>query len=1512
MIGTITPPRAAPSVPKTEVRPGGVVFLFKELRGPAAALISLVPDAVRGMLPRVRQVHPCAGGVRVELHHIGRPGSASAARTLEERLCAMDGVTRAEVNGALRFVYVACDTDVVSMDEVFAILAAFDTPEKAGEEEPPQEDDEEARRHPARHPVRTARHAVEHQARALVELGAGMVGVGVAVVGQVTQVTKAPAALPALLQLMEATPRIRHELEKRIGRPASNVVFASTRFTAQTLALRPFGLFIDSLAALGHVAESQAARHAWHAQEAEFARKKGSYRYIRRHVRRRPMPLPYGPVERYADSISAGALASYGVITALSGPQRALAMLVAGTPKAARLSRDALTSAVGRVAAHRGALILDRESLRLMDRVDTVVFDAEALTMGLWTVHEVLPLVDGRDELHARAYTLLEGGDATTPREQDGWAARPTADVPERAARWRELGVRAVSITHDGEQVALAGMVPELHPYAETLVRAARAACRVVLAGGDPSLLWRLGVEEQRSGDAPAALVRELQAEGHAVAMVARRTGRGLAEADLGIGLFTRAAHPAWDADVLCSTEAAYLLMRSFPLVRSTARRGVRVTAAGAAAGGLLAAMGPQDRSLRRVQLAADCTSLVTLATGVWAGRDLGKLRLPPRDDRTPWHALPVSDVLDRVASSASGLTEAEAAHRRKRPERDEPAKPPSLLRATAEELANPLTPVLGVAAGISAAVGSALDAVLIAGVLSVNGLIGGAQRTGADRALHRLADATAVPVRLRRPDGTSAGVADQLVRGDIIELRSGDAVPADCRVIKARGLEMDESSLTGESQLVAKSAAPSAAISVADRRSMVFAGTTVAAGYGTAVVVATGTATEVGRTADLEARQKPPTGVELRLRALGRQIMPVAIGSGVLLMITNLIRRVPAGVALAPAVSLAVAAVPEGLPFIATLAELAAARRLSTRETLVRNPSTIEALGRVDVLCFDKTGTLTEGHITLGRVSDGRMERSVDELTPEFRRILAAALRAGPRVEGDRPPAHLTDRAVLDGARRAGVRDADGLGTWDRVAELPFEPTRGYHAVLGLVPAGATPFPEEAPELTALRSAGNGRAPRGGATHVLSVKGAPEVVLHRCTTMVHDGQVLPLDPESTGPLVKEMDRLAQQGYRVLAVAERIASDRSDLDESRIEGLCFLGFLGLADPVRPTAAESVRKLRKAGVRVVMITGDHPSTAEAIAAELGAMNGGQIMTGPELDRIDDAELAVALPGVSVFARVTPSHKARIVDGLQRAGRIVAVTGDGANDAPAIKLADVGIALGTRATPAARAAADVVVTDDRIETIVDAIVEGRAMWSSVRDALGILLGGNLGEIAFTVGSNLVAGRNTLNARQLLLVNLLTDMLPALAIAVRPPRATNPEKLLAEGPEASLGTALTRDIYLRAGVTAAAASAAWMMARTTGSEGRADTVGLIGLVSAQLIQTLGLGGLDRTVLAATGASMAALVLAVSIPGVSRLFGCRPVGPVGWTIGITCGVVAGVLSRWVSTLEPNGDSGH
>jgi cation-transporting ATPase I len=439
----------------------------------------------------------------------------------------------------------------------------------------------------------------------------------------------------------------------------------------------------------------------------------------------------------------------------------------------------------------------------------------------------------------------------------------------------------------------------------------------------------------------------------------------------------------------------------------------------------------------------------------------------------------------------------------------------------------------------------------------------------------------------------------------------------------------------------------------------------------------------------------------------------------------------------------------------------------------------------------------------------------------------------------------------VLEGAARAGVGQGE---RWELVDAVPFEPSRGYHATVG----------------------------RNGGQAVLSVKGAPEVVVPRCARYGKRR----IDAAARRRLERRMEQLAGSGHRVLAVAERRVST-SDASEELVEDLSLLGFVALADRVRDSAPQAAAQLRDAGVQIMMITGDHPATGEAVA---GRVNGrGEemtVLTGAEINELDDDKLGEVLPTVDVIARCSPAQKVRIIQAYQRIGKVVAMTGDGANDAPAIRLADVGIALGKRGTPAARAAADLVVTDDRLETIIAALVEGRAMWASVRSALGILLGGNFGEIAFTVFGSALSGRSPLNARQLLLVNLLTDLAPALAIALSRPSRESVADLLREGPGTSLGSALTKDISTRAVTTTAGATAAWAAARFTGRAQRASTVALAALVGTQLAQTLSAGGRDRVVLAAGLGSALLLAAVIQTPGLSQFFGCTPLGPVAWTI--------------------------
>jgi magnesium-transporting ATPase (P-type) len=390
--------------------------------------------------------------------------------------------------------------------------------------------------------------------------------------------------------------------------------------------------------------------------------------------------------------------------------------------------------------------------------------------------------------------------------------------------------------------------------------------------------------------------------------------------------------------------------------------------------------------------------------------------------------------------------------------------------------------------------------------------------------------------------------------------------------------------------------------------------------------------------------------------------------------------------------------------------------------------------------------------------------------------------------------------------------------------------------------------------------------------------------------------------PRDRKQLTGEMHRLAAKGYRVLAVAENQLSRGYQLDG--IGELSFAGFVAFGDPVRATAGVSVRELRDAGVHVVMITGDHPATARAIASELEVLDGGRIVTGPDLDRLDDQELSQALADTTVIARCTPEQKVRVVRAFQDGGGVVAMTGDGANDAAAIRLADIGIALGRRGTPAARAAADLVVGDDRLETIIAAVVEGRAMWRSVKQAIGILVGGNIGEIGYTLLGTLLAGRSPLSARQLLLVNLLTDLVPAMTVALRRPPPETAGSLLAEGPDISLGSALTEEIAVRAVATGLAAGGAWAAGRMTGTAVRARTVGLAALIGTEIGQTLLVGGRSPAVAAGSVASLGILVAVVQTPGVSQFFGCVPIGPVGWAIAGASSLAGTTGSRLLPAL--------
>jgi cation-transporting ATPase I len=769
------------------------------------------------------------------------------------------------------------------------------------------------------------------------------------------------------------------------------------------------------------------------------------------------------------------------------------------------------------------------------------------------------------------------------------------------------------------------------------------------------------------------------------------------------------------------------------------------------------------------------------------------------------------------------------------------------LGRAVRGELDDPLTPVLVVGSAASAILGSVVDALLVVGALDLNALVGGFQRLRAERALSGLLAQQKQKARVA-DEGETTRVVDaaKLSPGDVIDLKTDDVVPADARLLWEDGLEVDESALTGESLPVDKSTDPAPRAPVAERHCMVFEGTTVVAGRAQAVVVDTGDRTEAARAVSLAARVPAAAGVQARLQELTRKAMPLTMAGGAAVTGLSLLRGTPIRQAVSGGVAVAVAAVPEGLPLVATVAQLAAARRLSSRGLLVRTPRTLEALGRMDTICFDKTGTLTENRLRLVRVADA--DGTVHTLDQQAAAdTLRAAARACPRLNGDSVrPVHATDEAVLD----AAGPDPD----WQQTEGLPFEAARGYAAAVG--------------------RAGDG-------SPVLVVKGAPETVLPSCAGL-------------PSHISDRSQSLAGDGLRVLAVAGRPlrqGEKATDVLEEPLRDLEFTGLLALADVARETSPALVRGLREAGVRPVVLTGDHPQTAHAIAVDLGWPEDANVVTGDELAAADRTVRARMLRDADVVARVAPEQKLQVVEALRDAGRVVGMVGDGANDAAAIRAADIGVGISARGSAAARNAADLVVTGDDLSVLIEAVQEGRALWHSVADAIAILIGGNAGEVGFGILGTILSGSAPLSTRQMLLVNLFTDLFPAMAVAVTPKESKEAmqeeESTETDGPlgTALLGAPLIRQIRHRALTTCLGATVAWLFGRfTPGTARRSTTMALCAVVGTQLAQTLADRRDSPLVRVTSLGSALALFALVETPGASQLFGCTPLGPLAW----------------------------
>jgi magnesium-transporting ATPase (P-type) len=1433
----------------------GAAGLVNGAAGLVGGIVTDLPDLAKELTGPGRRVWSYPDRVHVELRGSYGPADHNRIDAIETALQAHPGVEWARVNPAVGRVIIAPADPPAPVDHLLALLDPLDRAGAAG-------DGAEQGEKP------------EPQPPLGVMLIADVGGLAITAAEWALKRAPVPTEVAGVVAFVNNIPRLRALAERAVPGEWPGTWFPVMGAAVQTLAPGGTGLVIDATQRLWQLRESRAATVAWENAEEELTGTpdRATADPI---VVERPCELPAGPVERYGDQVLAG-----GVVGGVAGGlvtgslRRGIQTAMATAPKACVAGREVFAAELGARLAGRGVVIADRGVLRRLDRIDTVVLDAAALRAGRFSIGE-MSLAAGADheEVATHLYALFDPIAPDQVAEDAGWALGPVGQVRlqggstgKRAAeRLRADGAAHVLVL--AHQRRLRAVVAVVRQQAEEVYALAmavrRAGLRLAVAGTDLDLPSRPDLVVPGEAQLVAS-IRELQSDGAAVLLVSGH-GPALAAADCGVGMSAAGdGPPPWGAHLLAGRDltAAARVIDAVRAAHRASERGVTLARSGSGVAALFALTGPAGRSAGQVMSAVNAAAVLSMGYGGWLARGAMRLPLAPALPTTPWHAMPVDAVVTELDTRRSGLSDQEA--RDRRADRAEPGTPRrGLIKATGEELANPMTPVLAAGAVGSAAVGSLIDSVLVMGVMGLSALVGGVQRTVTDKTIARLSPRSTTSARVIR-DGEEKEVdADQLVPGDILTFLSGDVVPADCRILESDSLEADESSLTGESLPVAKSSKPVFARHVAERSSMLYEGSTIAAGEARAVVVAVGDATETGRAMSATAVGPPPSGVEMRLASITDATTPLAIGSALGVAAAGLAYGNPLRRALADGVGLAVASVPEGLPLLVSAAQLAATRRLSGHGVFVRNPRTIEALGRVDVLCFDKTGTLTEGEIQLARVSDESHDADVQDLDARLRQVLVTAVRATPPGENGNHP-HVTDAAVDEGAAAAGVRRAaDGNG-WAEIDGLPFEPSRAYHATLG----------------------------KTGEARVVSVKGAPEVVLPRCVrTRTGD-----LDDKARRDIEARVEKLAAAGHRVLAVAERTKAGRgSRLTDNDVADLTFVGLLGLADVLREAAVPAVAGLRDAGVQIVMLTGDHPSTAGAIASNMSDNAHQHVITGDEIDELDDEALAAALTEVDVVARCTPTHKVRVVQAFQDLGRTVAMTGDGANDAAGIRLADVGIALGGRGTAAAKAAADMIVADDKLETIISALVEGRAMWASVREALSILVGGNLGEIGFTLLGSLAGGRSPLSARQLLLVNMLTDLAPALAIAVRAP-GEDATSLLGEGPESSLGSALTHGIAHRATVTALGAGTGWGVARFTGPAIRARTVGLVALVGTQLAQTLAAGSRDRAVLLSAIGSAVVLVAIIQTPGLSNFFGCVPLDPLAWAIAI--GAIAAAIA--------------
>ncbi len=736
--------------------------------------------------------------------------------------------------------------------------------------------------------------------------------------------------------------------------------------------------------------------------------------------------------------------------------------------------------------------------------------------------------------------------------------------------------------------------------------------------------------------------------------------------------------------------------------------------------------------------------------------------------NHSDWHRLDPARVVQELRGDASsGLSGTEAARRLTQ-------HGPNELKASHQikpwlillgQFKNVLILILLLATVLSAFLGHTAEAIAIVIIVLFAGLLGFAQEYRGERALDALRRMAAPTATVLRDSAEAIVPARNIVRGDIVLLRSGDKVPADARLIEAVNLRIDEAALTGESVPVEKQigALSNGEWPVADRKNMAYAGTAVTYGRGKGIVVETGMMTEFGRTAAmLQTVETAKTPLQENLDKLGATLARGALLIVAIIVALALYQGQPIMHMLVFGIALAVAIVPEALPAVVTISLALGVQRMAKQHALVRRLPAVETLGSTSVICSDKTGTLTRDEMTARKiyVAGDVFEATGTGFEPE-----GIFIHEGSAV----PPPEPLKLLLTAGALTSDAQLSQADGRW----QIKGDPTEGALVVLA-AKAGLKkidleaefprvheiPFSSEAKRMTTLH-----RSPSGW---VAFAKGAPEIIIEGCTHVLALSGPEPLDEPARETLLRAAQAMARRALRVLAIGYKPEATLEDFARDMV----FLGLVGMIDPPRSEARAAIQRCEQAGIKLVMITGDHPVTAEAVARELDLLKTGRVITGTELDATSVQEFEREVESVSVYARVSPAHKLRVVTALQKNGHIVAMTGDGVNDAPALKKADIGIAMGITGTDVSREAAAMTLTDDNFASIVAAVEEGRRIFNNIKKYLMYLLSSNIGEIGLMLGAALLGLPLPLTAVQILYVNLATDGLPALALAVDPP--------------------------------------------------------------------------------------------------------------------------------------------